>query len=138
MSVSREDIWGSGCIDPCFLISALVGSKWSASCSIYPQGKSPQYALNKRLSGPQAGLDDMEKYKFSTLPRLKLQPLCRPACSQSLYQLHYSILYMYGKVYIPVVMLRPEFMNTIVTSTYNNQRNRTWWNTAALIWLITC
>jgi hypothetical protein len=36
---------------------------------------------------PRAGLDDVEKRKFLTLPALKLQPLSRPARSQSLYRL---------------------------------------------------
>jgi hypothetical protein len=39
--------------------------------------------------GPRAGLDDTEKRKFLTLLGLELRPLCRPACSQSLYRLRY-------------------------------------------------
>jgi hypothetical protein len=38
---------------------------------------------------PRASLDDLEKRKFLTLPRLKLRPLGRPARSQSLYRLRY-------------------------------------------------
>jgi hypothetical protein len=38
---------------------------------------------------PRAGLDDVEKRKFLTLPGLELQPLGRPACSQSLSRLSY-------------------------------------------------
>jgi hypothetical protein len=38
---------------------------------------------------PRAGLDDVEKRKFLTLLGLELQPLGRPACSQSLYRLRY-------------------------------------------------
>jgi hypothetical protein len=38
---------------------------------------------------PRAGLDDMEKWKFLPPPGLKLWQLCRPACSQPLYQLSY-------------------------------------------------
>jgi hypothetical protein len=38
---------------------------------------------------PRAGLDDVEKKKFLTLPGLQLQPICRPARSQSLYRLSY-------------------------------------------------
>jgi hypothetical protein len=34
--------------------------------------------------GPRAGLDDVEKTKFLTLPELELRPLGRPARSQSL------------------------------------------------------
>jgi hypothetical protein len=39
--------------------------------------------------GPRAGLDDVEKRKFLTLPVLELRPLGRPARSQSLYRLRY-------------------------------------------------
>jgi hypothetical protein len=39
--------------------------------------------------GPRAGLDDVEKKKFLTLPRLELRPFDRPARRQSLYRLRY-------------------------------------------------
>jgi hypothetical protein len=39
--------------------------------------------------GPRAGLDDIEKRKFLTLPGLELRPVGRPARNQSLYQLRY-------------------------------------------------
>jgi hypothetical protein len=39
--------------------------------------------------GLRAGLDDVEKRKFLTLPGLELRPLVRPARSQSLYRLRY-------------------------------------------------
>jgi hypothetical protein len=42
--------------------------------------------------GLRAGLDDVEKRKFLTLPRLELRPLGHPAHSQSLYQLRYMTL----------------------------------------------
>jgi hypothetical protein len=38
---------------------------------------------------PRAGLDDLEKRKFLTLPGLELRPFGRPAHSQSLYRLRY-------------------------------------------------
>jgi hypothetical protein len=38
---------------------------------------------------PRAGLDDMEKRKFFTLPGLVLRPLGRPARRLSLYRLSY-------------------------------------------------
>jgi hypothetical protein len=37
--------------------------------------------------GPRAGLDDVERRKFLTLPGLEFQRLGRPARSQSIYQL---------------------------------------------------
>jgi hypothetical protein len=36
---------------------------------------------------PRAGLDDVEKRKFLTLPELELRPLSCPGYSQSLYRL---------------------------------------------------
>jgi hypothetical protein len=39
--------------------------------------------------GPRAGLDDVEKRKFLTLPGPELRPLGRPDRSQSLYRLSY-------------------------------------------------
>jgi hypothetical protein len=73
-----------------FLTSAPVGGEWSAS-------RRCRFATWGRASGthwigwlvPTAGLDDMEKLKFLTLPGLELQPLIRPAHSQLLYQLRY-------------------------------------------------
>jgi hypothetical protein len=38
---------------------------------------------------PRAGLDDVEKRKFFTIPGLELRPLGRPARSRSLYRLRY-------------------------------------------------
>jgi hypothetical protein len=54
-----------------------------------PPGKSPRYPLYRRLLNPRAGLNDMEKWKFFTLPGLELRSLGRPARSQSLYRLRY-------------------------------------------------
>jgi hypothetical protein len=39
--------------------------------------------------GPRAGLDDVVKRKFLTLPGFELRLLGRPARSQSLYRLRY-------------------------------------------------
>jgi hypothetical protein len=72
------------------LTSALVGVEWSASrpCRFTP-GKEPPDTHSIRGSvGPRAGLHNLEKTKFLTLPGLKLRPLSRPARSQSLYRLH--------------------------------------------------
>jgi hypothetical protein len=77
-----------------FLTSALVGGDWSASLP-------GRITLGERAPGTywiggwvdsRAGLGDVEKRKFLTLSGLELQPLGHPACSQSLYRLHYSRL----------------------------------------------
>jgi hypothetical protein len=47
---------------------------------------------------PRAGLDDVDKRKFLTIPGLELLSLGRPARSQSLYRLRYpSSWIIYGK-----------------------------------------
>jgi hypothetical protein len=56
-----------------------------------PLGKAPPPLYNW-IGGwvdPRASLDDLEKRKFFTLPGLEVQPLSRPARSQSLYRLRY-------------------------------------------------
>jgi hypothetical protein len=40
--------------------------------------------------GLRAGLNDVEKTKFLTIPRVELGPLCRPVRSRLLYRLRYA------------------------------------------------
>jgi hypothetical protein len=56
---------------------------------LYPRGRVPGIHWIGGWVSPRAGLDDVEKRKFLTLRRLELQPLGRPARSQSLYRLRY-------------------------------------------------
>jgi hypothetical protein len=56
---------------------------------LYPREKSPNTHLIEGCVGPRAGLDDVGKRKFLTLPGLELGPLCRPARRQSQYRLRY-------------------------------------------------
>jgi hypothetical protein len=63
-----------------------VGGEWSAS---RPNHFTPgEIARGTHWIGdwvgPRGVLDDMEKWKFCTLPGLELHPLGRQACSQSL------------------------------------------------------
>jgi hypothetical protein len=65
--------------------------EWSASL---PGRSSPgERALGTHWVGglvdPTAGLGDVEKRKFLSLPGLELRPLGRPARGQSLYRLRY-------------------------------------------------
>jgi hypothetical protein len=48
----------------------------------------PRYPGNHRVD-PKIGLNDLEQRKFLALTGLELQPLSRPARSQSLYRLLY-------------------------------------------------
>jgi hypothetical protein len=61
-----------------FLTSALVGGEWSVT-------RPGRFTLGERAPGmhwiggwvgPRAGLDDVEKRKFLTLPGPELRPLC--------------------------------------------------------------
>jgi hypothetical protein len=75
-----------------FLTSALVGGEWSASRlgSCTPGERAPGIHWIGGWVDPRAGLDDLERRKFLTLPGLELRPLSRPARSQSLYRLNYD------------------------------------------------
>jgi hypothetical protein len=83
-----------GDLDVCihiFLTSALVGGERSVSrpCRFTPGERTPEtYRIGVWVS-PRAGLDDLEKKKFLTLPGLEPWPLGRPALSQPLYWLRY-------------------------------------------------
>jgi hypothetical protein len=69
------------------LASALTGGEWSASrpCRFTPGERAPgTHWIGGGWVDLRAGLDDVEKRKFLTLPRLG-----RPARSQSLYRLGY-------------------------------------------------
>jgi hypothetical protein len=75
------------------MTSALVGGELSA---LRPGRFTPgNIALGTHWIGgwvgPSAGLDDVEKRKFLTLSGLELRPLGRPARSQSLYRIRYSV-----------------------------------------------
>jgi hypothetical protein len=54
-----------------------------------PGEKSPGTHWMRGLVDPRAGLDDVEKRKFLTLPGLKLQPLGYPTRNHSLYRRPY-------------------------------------------------
>jgi hypothetical protein len=71
-------------IDPYFLASALFGGEWLDS---RPGRFTPGTHLIEDWVGPRAGLDDVEKRKFFTLPELQLRPLSHPARNQSLHRL---------------------------------------------------
>jgi hypothetical protein len=59
-----------------FLTSALVGGEWSASCPCRltsgERARSTHWI--EGWMGPRAGLDEVEKRKFLTLPGLELRP----------------------------------------------------------------
>jgi hypothetical protein len=81
-----------------FLTLALVGGEWSVSRPgrFTPEERDPSTHWIGGWVDPRAGLDDVEKRKFLTLPGLELRPLGRPARSQSLYRL--IVLLMLGRL----------------------------------------
>jgi hypothetical protein len=56
---------------------------------LYSQGKKAGTHWIGGWVNPRAGLDDVEKRKFLTLPGLELRPLGLPACSQLQYGQRY-------------------------------------------------
>jgi hypothetical protein len=78
--------YGGGCINPRILHLSIVGGERSASSPgrITTEEIKPGILWIGGWVGPRTFLDDVEKRKFLTLSGLELQPLCRPARSQSL------------------------------------------------------
>jgi hypothetical protein len=66
-----------------------VSSQLHAPAALLPGKKPPGTHWIGGWVDPRAGMDDVEKRKFLTLLGLELQPLGRPARSQSLYRLRY-------------------------------------------------
>jgi hypothetical protein len=83
-----------------FFTSALDGCEWSVSRPSHftPGEKVPSIHCMEGWVDPRAGLEDVEKRKFLTLPELELRPLGRSARSQSLYRLRYPGLETGGRV----------------------------------------
>jgi hypothetical protein len=79
-----------GYIHPHFL-DLNSGGEWSASrpCRFSPGERAPGTHFIGGWVDLRAGLEDMEKRKFLTLPELGTPTLGRPARSQSLYRLRY-------------------------------------------------
>jgi hypothetical protein len=78
------------------MTSVLDGGEWSAlrPCRFTPKESAPDTNWIEGWVNPRAGLDDVEKRKFLTLPGLELRPLGHPVRSQSLYRLCYPGSYV--------------------------------------------
>jgi hypothetical protein len=110
--------WG-GCIYPHFL--HLGGSwRWVVSfttpAAINPGKGAPGTLWIGGCVDPRTGLDDLKTRKFLTLPGLELQPLSRPADSQSLYRLQYP-----GSKFITKISLNFPLLEKTLPSTMQNQ-----------------
>jgi hypothetical protein len=73
---------------------------------------------------PRAGLDDVKKRKFLTLPGLELQSFSRPARSQSLYRPRYPGFYKSTRT---ISILNPRLLSILnqptgTTVQYKNTR----------------
>jgi hypothetical protein len=81
-----------------FLTLVLDGGEWSASRPgrFTPREKTAGTHWMRGWVDPRAGLHDVEKRKFLTLPGLELRRLGYPARSQSLYRLRYPDSYFCG------------------------------------------
>jgi hypothetical protein len=82
-----------------YLKSALAGGEQSAShpCCFTSRERAPCSHWIGGWVNPRAGLDEVQKRKFLTLPGLKLQPLGCPAYSQSLYCLSRLLSFEYKR-----------------------------------------
>jgi hypothetical protein len=61
-TLNHKNLWGIGCIDPCFL---SLGTRWRwvvsfVSLSLYPMERTSGTHWIGGWVGPRAGLDDME------------------------------------------------------------------------------
>jgi hypothetical protein len=80
----------NGCTDPRFLYCSTSCRQVVRSTSLLlTLGERAPVPIVYESGGPRVCLEEMQKGKFLTLPRLELRPLCRSACSQLLYQLCY-------------------------------------------------
>jgi hypothetical protein len=82
-----------------------MSGQFHAPAALSPKEKAPGTHWIGVWVGPRAGLDDVEKRKFLTLPRNELRPLRRPTHNQSLYRLRYpdplaDVRYIYIYIYI--------------------------------------
>jgi hypothetical protein len=74
-----------------FLTWALAGGEWSASrpCRFTPGETVTGIHWIGGWVDPRAGLDDVDKIQFLSLPRLEHRSFGHPARSQLLYRLRY-------------------------------------------------
>jgi hypothetical protein len=75
-ALRHKGVLGSGCVDPRFLV---LGTSWMWVVSFTPRPLYPRYSCwrwTHRASG-----DDVEEWKFLSLPGLEHQPLSHPARS---------------------------------------------------------
>jgi hypothetical protein len=78
----------SGAVD----IKIHIFLTWALSCQLqarplFHREGAPRTHWIGDWVDPRAGLDELEKRKFFTLPGPELRPVCCPARSQSLYRL---------------------------------------------------
>jgi hypothetical protein len=81
-----------------------MSGQLQAQAALPPGERAPGNHWIGGWVGPRAGLDDVKKRKFLTLPGLEFRLLGRPAHSQSLYRLRYPgsrINYVYQLICYP-------------------------------------
>jgi hypothetical protein len=97
--------YGGGSLAPPIFTSAVVGGEWSAltSQTLYPEGKSPQYPLDRRMGRPQNRYDHIENCKKTKLCDLSLRtniPTERPPLVGEVRGCHHMVrvTYPYGHI----------------------------------------
>jgi hypothetical protein len=81
-ALHREDVWGSGCRDPCFL-DLGTRDEWSAS---------RLWCFTPGTRWIRGWVDDMEKWRLLNLPGFKLRPLSHSSRNQYILISRWSIL----------------------------------------------
>jgi hypothetical protein len=105
------------------LISALAGGVLSASCPgrFTPGERAAGTLWIGGWVGPRTGMDAVEKRKFFPVSGLELQPLYRPARSQSLYRLSYPG-YLYLSIYLYKNCMREVYQcHYAISDYYSNE-----------------
>jgi hypothetical protein len=102
------------------------------SASRYGRFTPRETALGYHRKGgwvdPRAGLNDVEKRKFLTLPGMELRPLVRPACSQSLHRLPITIIMIiiHSVVYSTTPSTSQTTQRQLAGRLVNNELERIW------------
>jgi hypothetical protein len=95
---------------------------------LYPRERAPGTHCMGGCVDPRAGLDEMEKWKFLTLPGLEPRPLSLQARSQSLYRLRYpgssNLLINFIYAYSSPHLTRHYIISATGTRSRNNLRYR--------------
>jgi hypothetical protein len=116
-----------------------VSGQFHIPAALLPWERAPATHWRGGWVNPRAGLDDVEKRKFLTLPGLELRPLGRIARSQSLYRLGYpgSCLLLTQYIACNYNLWNREYENLAVSRIWGSKKT-TPPNSWGLQWVVSC